>query len=128
METKLTKQRERTGLDMGRMLYILFMILLLLSMTALPVFAEEGQTIWSKASEVMQDIYNQILGISTVAAIVTASIALLLMNFSKSGKTVDEARTWLKRIVITWAILNSMGLIMAYIGPMFQNGQWAPKP
>ena len=66
----------------------------------------------------MQDVYTQILGISTIAAIVTASIALLLMNFSKSGRTVDESRAWLKRIIITWAILNGLGFIMAYVTPL----------
>ena len=73
----------------------------------------------------MQDVYTQILAISTIAAIVTASVALLLMNFSRSGKTVDESRAWLKRIVITWAILNSLGFIMSYIVPFFEGGKWA---
>ena len=58
------------------------------------------------------------------ATIVTASVALLLMNFSKSGKTVDESRAWLKRIIITWAILNGLGFIMAYITPFFAGGKW----
>ena len=81
--------------------------------------------VWTKATEIMQDVYTQILAISTIAAIVTASVALLLMNFSRSGKTVDESRAWLKRIVITWAILNSLGFIMSYIVPFFEGGQWA---
>lgn len=81
-------------------------------------------TIWDKASEIMKDVYNQIILISTIAAVVTASVALLLMNFSKSGKTVDESRAWLKRIIITWAILNGLGFIMAYITPFFAGGQW----
>ena len=72
----------------------------------------------------MKDVYNQILLISTIAAVVTAAVALLLMNFSKSGKTVDESRAWLKRIIITWAILNSLGFIMAYVTPFFTDGRW----
>lgn len=72
----------------------------------------------------MKDVYNQIILISTIAAVVTASVALLMMNFSKSGKTVDESRAWLKRIVITWAILNGLGFIMAYITPFFAGGKW----
>nr|WP_140400396.1 MULTISPECIES: fimbrial protein [Eubacteriales] len=87
-----------------------------------PAFAAD--TIWSKASEIMQDVYNQILLISTIAAIVTASVALLLMNFSRSGRTVDESRAWLKRIIITWAILNSLGFIMSYVVPFFEGGKW----
>ncbi len=83
-------------------------------------------TIWEKASEVMKDVYTQVLGISTIAAIVTAAVALLMMNFSRSGRTVDESRAWLKRIVITWIILNSLGFIMSYITPFFTGGQYTP--
>ena len=89
-----------------------------------PDHGELMYQIWSKASEIMKDVYTQILAISTIAAVVTASIALLLMNFSKSGKTVDESRAWLKRIIITWAILNSLGFILAYITPFFSGGAW----
>lgn len=48
------------------------------------------------------------------------------MNFSKNGKTVDDSRAWLKRIAITWAILNGLGFIMAYVTPFFQGGTWSP--
>ena len=61
-----------------------------------------------------------------IAAIVTASVALLMMNFSRSGRTVDESRSWLKRIIITWVILNGLGFIMAYVTPFFAGGQWTP--
>ncbi len=83
-------------------------------------------TVWEKASEIMQDVYKQILGVSTIAAIVTASVALLMMNFSRSGRTVDESRSWLKRIIITWAVLNGLGFIMAYVTPFFNGGTWTP--
>ena len=72
----------------------------------------------------MQEVYNQIVLISTVAAIVTASVALLMMNLSRSGKTVDESRAWLKRICLSWAIINGLGFIMAYITPFFADGKW----
>ena len=85
------------------------------------VFAEN---IWDVAQKMMKDVYNQILLISTIAAVVTAAIALLLMNFSKSGKTVDESRAWLKRIVITWVILNSLGFIISYVQPFLSGGKW----
>ncbi|MCM1188514.1 MAG: fimbrial protein [bacterium] len=84
----------------------------------------QATDMWSKAATIMQDVYGKILGISTIAAIVTASVALLLMNFSKSGKTVDESRAWLKRIAISWVILNGLGFILAYVTPFFSDGQW----
>ena len=104
-------------------------------LTAMPAFATgednsstatTGTTVWTKASEIMQDVYSQIISISTVTAVVCAAVALLLMNFSKNGKTVDDSRAWLKRIAITWAILNGLGFIMAYVTPFFQGGTWNP--
>ena len=77
----------------GRCLYAAFLAVTVLCGYTQPVFAA---TIWTKANEIMKDVYNQIILISTIAAVVTASVALLMMNFSKSGKTVDESRAWLK--------------------------------
>lgn len=79
---------------------------------------------WSKAESIMKDVYGKIVGLSTIAAIVTASVALLLMNFSKSGKTVDESRAWLHRIAISWVILNGLGFVLAYVTPFFSDGKW----
>ena len=120
-----SKLQERfRKMDVGRGLYTAFLIPTMLSMISTRAFAAD--TIWTKASAIMQDVYTQILGISTVAAVVTAAVALLLMNFSRSGRTVDESRAWLKRIIITWAILNSLGFIMAYVTPFFAGGTWTP--
>lgn len=107
---------------LGKAAYCLCLTVLVSSMLCQPVLA--ATDVWAKAGEIMKDVYNQIVLISTVAAIVTASVALLMMNFSKSGKTVDECRAWLKRICITWAILNGLGFIMAYLTPFFADGKW----
>ena len=100
------------------------MVTSILYITALHTQVVYAEDMWSKAKTIMQDVYTQILGISTIAAIMIASVALLLMNFSQSGKTVDESRAWLKRIIISWAILNGLGFIMAYVTPFFSGGQW----
>ena len=105
-----------------KFMYAALMVACLSCLFCQPAFA--ATDVWTKAKEIMQDVYNQILLISTVAAIVTASVALLMMNFSRSGKTVDESRAWLKRICITWIILNGLGFIMAYITPFFSDGKW----
>lgn len=123
--TVISKLQERfRKMDVGRGLYMAFLMPTMMSMISTRAFAAD--TIWTKASAIMQDVYTQILGISTVAAVVTAAVALLLMNFSRSGRTVDESRAWLKRIIITWAILNSLGFIMAYVTPFFAGGTWTP--
>lgn len=103
----IKKLQERfRNVNAGRGLYTAFLVPTMLTMFSTRAFAAD--TIWTKASAIMQDVYTQILGISTIAAVVTAAIALLLMNFSRSGRTVDESRAWLKRIIITWAILNNV--------------------
>ena len=107
--------------NIGRGLYAAFITA---TLSASLCMSATAATVWEKASEIMKDVYTQILGISTIAAIVTAAVALLMMNFSRSGRTVEESRAWLKRIAITWAILNGLGFIMAYVTPFFSGGQW----
>lgn len=109
-----------------RFLYAAYVTVSTAPMLVQPVLAGAGGTIWTKASEIMKDVYTQVLAISTIAAVVTAAVALLLMNFSRSGRTVDESRAWIKRIIITWAILNSLGFIMSYVTPFFSGGQYTP--
>ena len=102
-------------------------IMSMLTVTCFATGTGGGTTdMWTKASDIMKDVYNKVVGISTIAAVVTAAIALLLMNFSKNGKTVDESRAWLKRIIISWAILNGLGFIMAYVTPLMSGGTYTP--
>lgn len=79
----------------AKLAYMAFLCVTMSLVFCQPAFA--ATDVWSKAKEIMQDVYKQIVAISTIAAIVTASVALLLMNFSRSGRTVDESRAWLKR-------------------------------
>lgn len=117
-------QTEKRHIDYGRYLYQIFLVVTMCLMFTTQAFA--ATDMWTKASEIMNSVYTKILGISTIAAVVTASVALLMMNFSKNGRTVDESRAWLKRIIITWAIINGLGFVMAYITPFFQGGQYTP--
>lgn len=89
----------------------------------LPVFAA-GVTIWDKLSSMLTDIYGKILGISTIVAVVVAAVALVIRMVSRNQRAVDEATQWLKRIVITWIILNSLGFIVTYIKPLVDGGNY----
>ena len=99
-------------INVGRLLFLSFLCVTLTACFSLDACAA-GVTVWQKAEEIMKDVYNHILAISTIAGIVTAAIALLMLNFSKSDRTVTESRAWLKRIIVTWVILNGLGFIMA---------------
>ena len=116
------RSEKNSHTNIGRGLYT---ALLTPTLTSSLCLSASAATVWEKANEIMKDVYKQILGISTIAAIVTAAVALLMMNFSRSGRTVDESRAWLKRIIITWAVLNGLGFIMSYVTPFFSGGQWS---
>jgi hypothetical protein len=88
-----------------------------------PVFAA---TIWDTFSNIMKDIYGKLLGVSTIIAVTAATVALLVRMISRNQRAVDEATTWLKRIIVTWLILNLLGLIIAYLQPWIQGGQYVP--
>ena len=96
------------------------------------IFFLTGQTayaaddIWSKFSSMMQDIYTKLLGISTIVAVTAAAVALLVRMISRNQRAVDEASSWLKRILVTWVILNTLGFIVAYIQPLVAGGQYTP--
>ena len=113
-----------------KVLCAVLMAVLMMSMLTVTCFAtgtggtSGGTDMWTKATEIMKDVYSQVVAISTIAAVVTAAVALLLMNFSKNVKTVDESRAWLKRIIVSWAILNGLGFIMAYVTPFFAGGTY----
>ena len=68
----------------------------------------------------------QPVAISTIVAVTVASIALIIRMVSRNQRAVDEATGWLKRIVITWIVLNSLGFIVAYLQPLISGGQYTP--
>lgn len=81
------------------------------------VFAEESQAsggLFEQAETAMHTVYTDIPGIATMAAVVCAAVCLFLMYFSKNGRTVDESRAWLKRIVVCWIALMLLGAIATY--------------
>lgn len=88
-----------------------------------PVLAADN-TIWTQISNAVKDVYGQILGISTLIAVTAAAIALIVRMISRNQRAVDEATSWLKRIVITWIILNTLGFIIAYLQGFMTGGQY----
>ena len=81
----------RRRFDPGRGAFMAYLGVCTSTLLCQPAFAAD--TIWTKASEVMKDVYTQILAISTIAAIVTAAVALLMMNFpAPAGRWTNPGR------------------------------------
>ena len=80
--------------------------------------------IWSRFSSIMRDVYGQIVGISTIVGVTAAAIALIVRMISRNQRAVDEATSWLKRIIVTWLVLNTLGFAVAYLQPLIQGGMY----
>ena len=119
--TKSLRLRER----LPRYYWSIIMMGMALILSLHPVFASGGN-IWTTFSNVMKDIYGQLLGISTIVGVTAAAIALIVRMISRNQRAVDEATSWLKRIVVTWVILNTLGFIIAYLQPFIAGGQYKP--
>ena len=93
-------------------------------LTAQPAAAAD--TMWTRFSTIIADVYGQLVGISTIVGVTAAAVALLVRMISRNQRSVDEATSWLKRIVVTWIVLNTLGFAVAYLQPLIQGGQYTP--
>jgi len=95
-------------------------------MTTLMCRTAYATDIFGIAKKAMQQVYMDVAGLATVGAVVCAAVCLFLMNFSKSGKTVDESRAWLKRIIVCWAALMTLGAIVTYMEKIIPKSSFTP--
>lgn len=97
-------------------------------LTAQPAAAAgtTGDTMWTRFSTIIADVYGQLVGISTIVGVTAAAVALLVRMISRNERAVSEATSWLKRIVVTWIVLNTLGFAVAYLQPLIQGGQYTP--
>lgn len=91
--------------------------------------AAADDDMWTRFSEIIANVYGELLGISTIVAVTAAAVALLVRMISRNERAVAEATSWLKRIVVTWIVLNTLGFIVAYLQPLIEGGKYTPpKP
>ena len=93
-------------------------------LTAQPAAAAD--TMWTRFSTIIADVYGQLVGISTIVGVTAAAVTLLVRMISRNERAVAEATSWLKRIVVTWIVLNTLGFAVAYLQPLIQGGQYTP--
>ena len=93
-------------------------------LTAQPAAAAD--TMWTRFSTIIADVYGQLVGISTIVGVTAASVALLVRMISRNERAVAEATSWLKRTIVTWIVLNTLGFAVAYLQPLIQGGQYTP--
>ena len=80
-------------------------------------------TAWMPTMAMLPEITTEALLISS-RAVTAAAVALLVRMISRNQRAVDEATSWLKRIVVTWVVLNTLGFIVAYLQPLIAGGKY----
>lgn len=117
-------KQEKKGMKRSTVYWTLVAVVAVLLITIEPVMAAETETMWDRFSAIMKDFYGKLVAISTIVAVTMAAVALIVRMVSRNQRAVDEATAWLKRIVITWIILNSLGFIVAYVQPLIAGGNY----
>ena len=108
----------------GRLVTAYWSVIGMLSAAVYTVHPVMADSIFDRIRSIVTDIYGQIVAISTIVAVTVASIALIVRMISRNQRAVDEATSWLKRIVVAWIILNSLGFVVAYLQPLVAGGQY----
>ena len=70
--------------------------------------AAAADTMWTRFSTIIADVYGELVGISTIVAVTAAAVALLVRMISRNERAVAEATSWLKRIVVTWMLCGRL--------------------
>ena len=99
---------------------LLLFTLLLTSVFTTTVFAA-GENLFEVADDIIRDVYSPIVGVSTVLACLMTAFAVISAKVSNNQHKSDQAWDWLKRIWLSWMVLNTMGAILAYITPLFSG-------
>lgn len=79
--------QSKRRLSLPKVAYSAFLCVMMSMIFCQPAYA--ATDVWTKAKEIMQDVYTQILAISTIAAIVTASV-YQYCRFQSSLSSLDS--------------------------------------
>jgi predicted PurR-regulated permease PerM len=110
------------GARKSRLRKILFILCLALYLALLlPVTASAATDMWTKAEEIIKDVYKSIAGISTVLAGLMSAVAVIGAKVSNNQHKVDQAWDWLKRIWVAWVVINGIGGFISYVVPLLDG-------
>lgn len=76
----------------------------------------------SRIGSYAAQIYNSISGIVTVVALLVVIVALIVKAVAQEPKTVQMATMALKKVVICWLIINTVGYFISTGADFSNNG------
>lgn len=93
-------------------------------MSSVMTMAASAGEIQTKIGNLLESIFKLILGVSTGLAVTMAAYHLLCC-FTGNAKKTEMHVDALKKIVIVWVAINSIGLIINFVYPLVKGGGFA---
>ena len=120
MKSKRKPQKKSTSVKIFRVSFMIVLTIYIIVLMPMNAFAA-APDIFTKAKDLIIDVYTKIAGISTVLAGLMSAVAVIGAKMSNNQHKVDQAWDWLKRIWVAWAIINGIGAFIAYVTPLFEG-------
>ena len=100
----------------------LILCLLLIFGFADTVYADTVDTVFQNATTALTNVFTNLLLVVNPAAALFLVIAFLMRMFSKNQRTVEDANSWIKRILISVALINAVGFIIIFARDIIPDG------
>jgi len=79
-------------------------------------------SIFQNATTALEGVFRNLLLVVNPAAALFLVIAFLMRMFSKNQRTVEDANSWIKRILISVALINAVGFIIIFARDIIPDG------
>ena len=86
------------------------------------VYADTIDTVFTNATTALTSVFTNLLLVVNPAAALFLVIAFLMRMFSKNQRTVEDANSWIKRILISVALINAVGFIIIFARDIIPDG------
>ena len=86
------------------------------------VYADTVDTVFQNATTALTNVFTNLLMVVNPAAALFLVIAFLMRMFSKNQRTVEDANSWIKRILVSVALINAVGFIIIFARDIIPDG------
>ena len=107
-----SRRLERAEMRRMQIWYMMIAAVVAMMLTTNITFAADD--IFQTIQEAIEPIYAGIFGVSTGLAVLFIAIAAVIRLISHNQRSIDEANAWIKRIIISWLIINLTGSLLTY--------------
>jgi hypothetical protein len=105
--------------------YIGLVVGLVMVYTSITTIFGAGDDMLDNVKTIMGDLYGALFAISTGLALLISLIALLFKMLAANPRTIETANMWLKRVIVTWVIINLLGFIFNFLSDLTEGGSAA---